>query len=132
ECKQLATEKKWPDLQGCATRLEKLDPRAGKELKDRAFDEQSNEIKLGKLNDEIGAGNVIKAKKLFDSIGDDSVYKTSARNKYEGLENRLSDDARKTARGYASHHKCDELDKYIQQLQDSEGATVASPAKSVH
>jgi pSer/pThr/pTyr-binding forkhead associated (FHA) protein len=130
ECVKAQADHKWTDLRDCASRLQKSDPAKAKELLETVKNEMNNDVKLGKLTEEIKNKSLLRARKMLDSIDETSVYKKQAQTMFDQLEASQIADATRVARNYAKGHRCAELDQYIQQAQSSQGTSVADAARA--
>jgi len=127
KCTELSLQKKWQDLDDCATELGTLGlTDKAKEFHAKAKAETDNEVKDAKVRQALKEGNLKEAQAVLRTIGDDSSYARGAHDAFIAQEARVADDARRRAINYANAHDCAAVKRLAAQMSASSTERVAS------
>ncbi len=116
KCAQLKSEKKWQELDDCATGLEKLGIKdEASKLQAMAKQETKNEGKADAFRKALREGNLKAAQASLKDIGEDSVYFVQLRDAFTKAETPVFNDYKSKAERLAAAHDCTGLNKLKQQ-----------------
>ena len=124
DCLSEVNDRKWTDLKVCADQLDRL--QAGKGQKFRAKVDleiparDNYEYALGALKDR----DLKSAQKYATKIPAESVYSPDIAKSIGDKKTQFINEGLAKAKGWARNHKCDELDKFIQQESSSMGEDI--------
>jgi pSer/pThr/pTyr-binding forkhead associated (FHA) protein len=132
KCAELSLQKKWQDLEDCASDLGALGLHdKAKEFHAKAKAETENEAKDAKVRQALREGNLKEAQSVLHTIGEDSFYAKGARDAFAAQEAKVADEARRKALGYASQHDCAAVKRLVAQMIASSTERVANAVAQV-
>jgi len=124
DCLSDVTDRKWTDLKVCADQLDRLKPGKGQKYRTKVDLEiparDNYEYALGALKDR----DLKSAQKYAGKIPAESVYSPDIAKAIGDKKAQFINEGVTKAKGWARNHKCDELDKFIQQESSSMGEDI--------
>ncbi len=133
ECYNDITDRKWSDLETCATQLDGIRQGAGQAARAKAKLEIGAQAEFDRMQGALKDRDLKSAQKFFDKIPNDSVYSPDAKKQLGDKKAALVGEGIIRAKGYARAHRCDELDKFVAQessgLGDDVGQQIAAAVK---
>jgi pSer/pThr/pTyr-binding forkhead associated (FHA) protein len=133
ECLNDITDRKWSDLETCATQLDGIKPGAGAPSRAKAKLEIGAQAEFEHMQGALKDRDLKSAQKFFDKIPNDSVYSPDAKKQLGDKKAALVGEGIIKAKAYARAHKCDELDKFVAQessgLGEDIGQQIAAAVK---
>src|SRR6185503_3598690 len=127
ECTELVTQKKWQQLDDCASELESLGAKdKSGEFHDRAVRETQNDKRNDEIGKAISVGNLRLAQSTLKQMGEDSVYYKAQHDAFLKAEAPVIEQTKRQAQTYVKNHDCQTLRRYYGQQRDSSTPAVAA------